>query len=165
MYFKYKKDTCHPLQNKKQKDKGSTKNTDQRHRNWTSELNKISRNKNRLKFNLETIHYIHYQKISKISGIFCKARHYISLKILQILYFALVYPNLHNGNRIWATAYQSTLEPLGKIQRKIIRIITFSGYRDHTVPLFKKLGILPLDEIYKEKTSLFMFRHASSDIQ
>lgn len=31
------------------------------------------------------------QKISKISGIFCKARHYISLKILQILYFALVY--------------------------------------------------------------------------
>lgn len=117
--------------------------------------------------NLTWKQYITYinQKISKISRIFCKARHYISLKILQILYFALVYPNLHNGNRIWATAYQSTLEPLRKIQRKIIRIITFSGHRDHIVPLFKKLGILPLDEIYKEKTSLFMFRHSSSDIQ
>ena len=29
----------------------------------------------------------------------------------------------------------------------------------------KEIVILPLDEIYKEKMPLFMFRHASSDIQ
>ena len=96
------------------------------------------------------IDYIQH-KISKTTGILCKARHYVSLKVLRTLYYALVYPYLHYGNVIWANTYQSRLETIRKLQKKIIRIITFSDYRDHTLPLFKKLSILPIDEINKEK--------------
>ena len=53
-----------------------------------------------------------------MSGIFCKARLPISLKILESLYFALGYPYLHYGNLIWATTYQLTLELLRKVQEK-----------------------------------------------
>lgn len=104
------------------------------------------------------IDYIQH-KISKTTGILCKARHYVSLKVLRTLYYALVYPYLHYGNVIWANTYQSRLETIRKLQKKIIRIITFSDYRDHTLPLFKKLSILPIDEINREKTALFMFRY------
>ena len=77
----------------------------------------------------------------KISGFFCKARHYISLKVYEpcVLYYVLVYPYLHYGNITWANTYQSTLEPIRKLQKKIIRMITFSGYTDHTIPLFSKV--------------------------
>ena len=76
-----------------------------------------------------------------------------------MLYYALIYPYLHYGNIIWANTYQSSLEPLIKLQKKIIRIILFAGYKDHTPPIFKKLPILPFHQINEEKTALFMFRY------
>lgn len=62
--------------------------------------------------------------------------------------------------------YGQIVEPIRKLQKKVIRIIKFSGYNDHTIPLFQKLSILPLNEILKEKTALFIFRYfnASKDI-
>ena len=39
----------------------------------------------------------------------------------------------------------SVLNPLIKIQKKAIRLITLSHYNSHTEPLFKKLDILPLN--------------------
>ena len=98
-------------------------------------------------------------KISKITGILCKTRHYVSLKVLRMLYYALIYPYLHYGNIIWANTYQSSLDPLIKLQKKIIRIILFAGYKDHTPPILKKLSILPFHQINEEKTALFMFRY------
>ena len=98
-------------------------------------------------------------KISKITGILCKTRHYVSLKVSRMLYNALIYPYLHYGNIIWANTYQSNLDPLIKLQKKIIRIISFAGYKDHTPPIFNKLSILPFDQINEEKTALFMFRY------
>ena len=64
-------------------------------------------------------------KISKITGILCKTRHYVSLKVLRMLYYALIYPYLHYGNIIWAKKYQSSLDPLIKLQKKIISIISW----------------------------------------
>ena len=39
-------------------------------------------------------HHIAYiqNKISKTTGILCKTRHYVSLKVLRMLYYALIYP-------------------------------------------------------------------------
>ena len=41
------------------------------------------------------------------------------------------------------------------MQKKIIRILTFSGYRDHTGHLFKKLSILPVQKVNDEAIALF----------
>ncbi len=34
-------------------------------------------------------------------------------------------------------------------QKEAIRIVCNAGYRDHTNPLFKQIGILPLDDLIK----------------
>ena len=76
-----------------------------------------------------------------------------------MLYYTLIYPYLHYGNIVWANTYQSNLDPLKKLQKKIIRIISFAGFTDHSPPIFKKLSVLPFDQINKEKVALFMFRY------
>ena len=78
-----------------------------------------------------------------------------------MLYYTLIYPYLHYGNIVWANTYQSNLDPLKKLQKKIIRIISFAGkkFTDYSPPIFKKLSVLPFDHINKEKVALFMFRY------
>ena len=44
-----------------------------------------------------------------------------------------------------------------KLQKKIIKVITFSKFTDHTSPLFKELSSLPLDDINNEAIALFMY--------
>ena len=81
-------------------------------------------------------------KISKLSGIMIRARHYLPLKTLQTIYNALVYPYLTYYNALWASTYPSRLEGLHKVQKKIVRIITFSKYLQETRAIFLSLGLL-----------------------
>jgi hypothetical protein len=41
-------------------------------------------------------------------------------------------------------------------QKAAVRIVCNAGYRDHTAPLFKQLGILPLNELIKYSNLKFM---------
>jgi len=89
--------------------------------------------------NLTWKHHIGYirDKISKTCGILCKARHYLSTATLRTLYYTLVYPYLYYGNTIKANTYPTRLEPVIKLQKKVVRIITFSDFRRHSKPLFR----------------------------
>ena len=40
------------------------------------------------------------------------------------------------------------MSPLKLIQKKIVRVITFSDKLAHTAPLFKQLNILPLNKLF-----------------
>ena len=57
-------------------------------------------------------------KISKMSGVLTKARHYLSLKTLQTLYNTMVYPYLSYCNIIWTSTYSTSLKSLFIIQKK-----------------------------------------------
>ena len=62
-------------------------------------------------------------------------------------------------NLIWASTYASYLGPLYLLQKKAIRIITFSAPRTRSKPLFSKLNILSLHSLYKFHVSCFVFSH------
>ena len=64
----------------------------------------------------------------------------------------------------WGNTYQTYLQPLLLLQKKAIRIITFSSFFEHTSLLFKDLNVIKLvDEVtvpiavfkYKFKNQLF----------
>ena len=63
---------------------------------------------------------------------------------------------LSYGVLIWGNTYISNIQPLVILQKKAIRIITFSEYRSHTSPLFKRLNLLKLIDIVYLDTSFFM---------
>ena len=98
-------------------------------------------------------------KTSKIIGIICKARKYFCSKTLLTLYNTLFLPYLNYCNLIWAFTYDSHIEPLLLLQKKGVRIITFSPPLTHTKPLFQKSNILPIHSIFKYQVSCFVFYH------
>jgi len=50
---------------------------------------------------------------------------------------------------IWGGTYNAHTEKLLMLQKKIVRIITHSGYLDHTHPLFQRTKILRFQDIYR----------------
>ena len=103
-------------------------------------------------------------KIAKLSGILCRARHYWPRVLMRGLYHALIYPylmvTLYGKNDMYTTR----LEPIRRLQKKIIRIITFWNFKEHSGPLFKELLISPLDDINNEAIALFMFRYFNNNL-
>ena len=49
------------------------------------------------------------------------------------------------------------IEPIRRLQKKVIRIIPFLKFKEHTGPLFKEPLISPLDDINKEAIALSFF--------
>ena len=102
------------------------------------------------------INYIS-NKTSKLSGIIAKLRHYVNKITLKNVYFTMIYPYFTYCNIVWGSNYASTLKCLHKVQKKIIRLITFSRYQDSTTALFKQLKILDIFQLNTFLTSLFMY--------
>ena len=96
-------------------------------------------------------------KIAKTVGVLCKARHVINQDLLLSLYYSLIYPHLIYGNIVWGNNYKTRLDRVIKMQKKVVRIITFSSYTESSKPLFQKLQILNVDQINSHQTILFMF--------
>ena len=98
-------------------------------------------------------------KISKMTGIMAKARHYLSLKTLQSIYDTMIYPYLTYCNIVWTSTYQSRLKSLFMLQKKIVRIMTFAKYKEKSRPLFLSLKILSIYELNIYLMALFMYSY------
>jgi len=88
-------------------------------------------------------HILHISKKIKLCiGILSKIRHSVTDKVLLQLYYSLIYPFLTYSLITWGNTYQTTLLPLIILQKKAVRIMTFSEYNSHSSPLCQKLKIL-----------------------
>ena len=73
-------------------------------------------------------------------------------------YYAYIYPFLaYNIGTIWGSTYPTHLQPLIIQQKRTIRTITNAGYRDHTNPLFRRLKLLKIQDIYHFHLGIYMF--------
>ena len=103
------------------------------------------------------------KKVKRSIGILSKLRHYVTSNVLIQLYYSFIYPYLIYGIPVWGNTYASTLKPLFILQKRTIRLITFSKFDEHTSPLFKQLGILKLPDIVYLHNALFMYNfHCNS---
>ena len=97
------------------------------------------------------------KELSKSVGILSRARKFLDNEILRQLYFSFLFPYLSYGNIIWGQSADCTLNPIFKLQKCAIRIITNTKRRDSTKLSFQKLNILRLPEIYKLAALIFMY--------
>ena len=103
-------------------------------------------------------------KVSRGIGIILKARKVLNSDALKSLYFSFMYPFVTYCSHVRGNAYDTNLYPLVVLQKRIIRIITFSKYLDHTGPFFKELGFLKIGEINKYLFGKFMYRWYNSQV-
>ena len=71
-----------------------------------------------------------------------------------------MYPYLIYGVEIWGNACSIYLNPLVKLQKKFLRIITFSSYLEHTEPLFQNLEILNFQKLVIHRIAMLMFKNS-----
>ena len=77
---------------------------------------------------------------------------------MNTLYYSLILSHLQYCTLLWANTYSSCLNKLRILQKKTIRIITQSHYLAHTDPLFSKLKLLKLDDLYKHQLGIYMYK-------
>ena len=85
-------------------------------------------------------------------------RYSLNSKTLLNLYYTLAYPFLTYSIIAWGNTYQTSLQPLFVLQKKPIRIITFSRFFEHTSPLFKDLNVIKLFDEVTVPIAVFMFK-------
>ena len=88
-------------------------------------------------------------KISKINSLLYRLKNTVPERTLINIYNALIVPHLSYGITAWGDAPQSLLKRLITLQKKALRTITGSKYNSHTEPIFKKLNLLKLKDLYK----------------
>ena len=113
--------------------------------------------------NLNWKSHINYiaKKVKRSIGALSKLRYYLNSKTLLDLYYALVYPFLTYCIIAWGNTYQTYLQPLLLLQKKAIRIITFSSFYKHTSPLFKDLNVIKLFDEVTVHIAVFMYKFKS----
>lgn len=97
-------------------------------------------------------------KVSRAIGVFSKINKYFPERTLKMIYFAIVYPHFTYGIEVWGSASNVHLLPLIRLQKKIIRLMTSSYFRESSAPLFDRLGILNLKQLYIFHVIFFMFK-------
>ena len=116
--------------------------------------------------NLKWNNHITYikNKIAKGFGIILRARKFFSRKTLLNLYQSFIFPYLIYCVEIWGNTSDIYLQPLIKLQKKIVRVITFSEYLAHTKELFLHLDILPFTKLVTHRIGMQMFKYHINDI-
>ena len=109
------------------------------------------------------INYI-TNKISRSSYILSKIRHFVNLPILKMLYYSLVHPHINYCLTTWGGAAASIIKPVLNLQKRIIRIITYSSFDSPSTPIFSKLNILRIDTLYKFNLAILMHKIHNNQI-
>ena len=104
-------------------------------------------------------------KLSKAIGIIYKLSTDGAPKsVLTMLYYSLAYPYINYNVSSYAGTFNSHLNRILLLQKRLVRIINRSAYLEHTDKLFFETKILKIHDVYKLNVGLFMFDNSRSDL-
>ena len=97
-------------------------------------------------------------QVLKIIAILARLKHTLSLNTLRTIYTSLILPHLNYAIPVWGNVKNSEIKRLNILQKKAVRHITNSKYNSHTSPLFKKLKLLTLTDIFNNSCCQCYFK-------
>ena len=105
-------------------------------------------------------------KLRRANGLLAKLRHYTSSKLLTTIYNALFESYMRYGCQIWGQIRNQYISDVVKLQKKAVKIITFSGKYTSTSTrsLFSKHRILFFDEIVNLQNCLLVLNVLINEI-
>jgi len=97
-------------------------------------------------------------KISKVSAVMNKLKHYLPNFILLTIYNSLIMPHLNYGILLWGSQHKK----LERLQKRAVRIIVNASYNSHTEPIFKALNILKVGDLCALHDLKFCYKYINS---
>ena len=87
-------------------------------------------------------------KVAKAVGILSKLRFLFPKSTLILLYYALIHPHLLYALPLWGRTFPTYLTKLQRLQNKALLIVFNCKQHDSLTPLFHKLEILKIRDLY-----------------
>ena len=97
------------------------------------------------------------KKLARTCGMFFKIRHFLPINILICLYNSLFSPFLQYGILVWGLTFETYINSVFLLQRRVIRAISFEHFTAPTTPIFSDLKILKLHDLFKLKMLIFVY--------
>ena len=97
------------------------------------------------------------KKLSRANGILSKLRHNAPLEACKQVYYATFYSHLTYGCNVWGLTTDENLKKIEILQKKCVRIMTFSDFNSHTNQLFIDLKILKVHDVIDLKQLELVF--------
>ena len=97
------------------------------------------------------------KKLNRSVGMLYKTCDFCPTSILKSLYYSIFNSHASYGLPVWGYADKTYINKIIKAQKKAIRAITFSKYREHSAPLLKKLEILKLQDLLYLRTASLLW--------
>ena len=97
-------------------------------------------------------------KLKRANSLISISRHYLCKELLMQIYYGQFYSHLIYGCQLWGQN-ENHIDQTITLQKKAVRLITFSDYQAHSSPLFKKLKLLNLTDIVQFNN--IMFTHSA----
>ena len=91
-----------------------------------------------------------------------KLRPFVKTNILLNVYYSIIHPHLIYGIQVWGSSFDTNLNKLEILQKKVVRLITHndnfynSGELPHSQALFYELKLLKIKDIFKLQISKFI---------
>ncbi len=96
-------------------------------------------------------------KMSKTMAILYETKDFLNKKSLYTLYCSLLLPSMTYCVEIWGNAYKTNTEPIFRLQKRAIRIITQSNFIGPTNALFIDLNTQMAQMMYKVYNNLLCY--------
>ena len=101
-------------------------------------------------------------KLKRANNLLAISRHYVPRHFILQMYYAQFYSHLTYGCQLWGEKLKID-SPLHTLQKKAIRLITFSDFNAHTGPLFKELKIIKIKDIIEMQNILLAHKVISGN--
>jgi len=102
-------------------------------------------------------------KLSRANGILSKLRHYVSTKTLINIYHALFNSHLQYGCQLWGLSNIAS-KPIFILQKRALRLMTFSNFHQPSSPLFSDLKILKICDLVKSLNICFIHKFLNNKL-
>ena len=97
------------------------------------------------------------KKLVRTCGMFFKVRYFPPINALICLYNSLFSLFLQYGILVYSLTYESYINPVYLLQKRVIRAIAFESSTSHSTPIFSGLEILKLCDLFQLKLLTFVY--------
>ena len=97
------------------------------------------------------------KKLARTCGMFFRVRHFLPINVLICLYNSLFSPFLQYAILVWGLTYETYINPVFLLQKRVIRAISFQNYAAPSSPIFSNLKILKLHDLFQLKLLSFVY--------
>ncbi|KAE8747081.1 hypothetical protein FOCC_FOCC006219 [Frankliniella occidentalis] len=97
------------------------------------------------------------KKIGSLSGVLYRLRNILNKEALKSVYYGLVQSNLTYMSLIWGTATNTRINPLQRLQNRVIKQIFGFHHRHPSIDLYSGLNIMPIRNLINQSSATFAY--------